>query len=108
MDMRIDVVQKSFLAYRAHYENVVFIDLSVELFLRAVRHFFKDLGKFRLVSRFRDHSVENRTHSHGHLVLGRPCRKRASASMAMYPAHGVDRTSCHDYKKIIVYTPQKT
>ena len=111
MEVRIDVVQEGFLARRAEDKYIIFVYLAVQIFLAVGRDASQELCQFRLAAlffRFGDYSIENRPNPYDYLVLEGSLRKTTSASMAMDPAHDIDRTSRSDYKKIVVCAPAKS
>jgi porphobilinogen synthase len=111
MEVRINVVQERFLTFRAQDKYIVLVNLTVEIFFTIGRDFPNEPSKFRfaiLLLGLGNYSIEVRTNPYRHLVLERSFRKPTSASMAMNPAHEIDRTSWPDYKKIVARAPAKS
>lgn len=78
LDMRIDILEKSFFTHRAHYEDVVLVYLTVQVFLALLCRHVQQLSKFvarALMPEFLNGTVKHGPHSDGYLVLGGSVRK---------------------------------
>ena len=73
MEMGIDVFQEGFLAFRAHDEYVVFVNLAVQVFLAVggdiPNESSNSSSSFALG--FRNYSIEQRSNPYRYLVLER-------------------------------------
>ena len=110
VQMGIDVLKEGLLAFEAHHEHIVLINLTIQLFFASSGSIADQTVHTRVTKiayLIGDGPVKHGPDAYSHLILQRTFAKHTPTSMATQPAHDIDRAPYQDYKKDIVYVPEK-